>query len=217
MWLGQIEQSGAVLLRYPGRAQPRCQAHSWSLQRVLSEDVLQPFVVGGGADAGGADRRSDGSRSSGLGGRRTGTMGCMSRRRSSRSPARQPRMDSASACPCGLPASYQECCGAMHRGVAAAPTAERLMRSRFSAFSVGDVAYLLRTWHPTTRPARLELDKGLRWVRLEVLETTGGSFVHAEGTVRFRAHYVSRGVEGHLDENSRFVRVEGAWVYLGAL
>lgn len=91
------------------------------------------------------------------------------------------------------------------------------MRSRYSAFSVGDVAYLLRSWHPTTRPPRVELDAGLRWVRLEVLETTGGSPFHTEGTVRFRAHYLSQDVEGHIDEHSRFVRHEGAWSYLGAL
>ena len=90
------------------------------------------------------------------------------------------------------------------------------MRSRYSAFSVGDVAYLLRSWHPTTRPPRVELDDGLRWVRLEVLETTGGSPFHTEGTVRFRAHYLNQGIEGHLDEHSRFVRHEGAWSYLGA-
>lgn len=91
------------------------------------------------------------------------------------------------------------------------------MRSRFSAFSVGDAGYLLRTWHPSTRPARLDLGGGLRWVRLEILETTGGSAVHTEGTVRFRAHYLERGVPGEMEENSRFVRDGGAWTYLGAV
>jgi SEC-C motif-containing protein len=98
-----------------------------------------------------------------------------------------------------------------------AATAEQLMRSRYSAFGVGDAAYLLRTWHPSGRPARLGLDSKTRWVRLEVLETTGGSVVHTEGTVRFRAHYVERGNPGELEENSRFVRFEGRWVYAGAL
>ncbi|MEU6784037.1 YchJ family metal-binding protein [Nonomuraea angiospora] len=120
-------------------------------------------------------------------------------------------------CPCGLPASYQDCCGRLHRGEAAAATAEQLMRSRYSAFGVGDAAYLLRTWLPSARPARLDLDRKTRWVRLEVLETTGGSVVHTEGTVRFRAHYVERGNPGELEENSRFVRFEGRWVYAGVL
>ncbi|MEV0234992.1 YchJ family metal-binding protein [Nonomuraea sp. NPDC050786] len=120
-------------------------------------------------------------------------------------------------CPCGLPTPYQDCCGKLHRGAAAAATAEQLMRSRFSAFGVGDAAYLLRTWHPAARPASLDLDRKVRWVRLEVLETTGGSVVHTEGTVRFRAHYTERGRAGVLEENSRFVRLEGRWVYAGAL
>ncbi|MEU9832331.1 YchJ family protein [Streptosporangium sp. NPDC048047] len=136
-------------------------------------------------------------------------------RRSPRSP--RPSAASAGPCPCGLPAPYRDCCGRLHRGEAAAPTAEALMRSRYSAFAVGDTAYLLRTWHPRTRPPRLDLDRSLRWTGLEVLETTGGSAFHTEGTVRFRACYVERGAEGRLEEHSRFVREEGAWVYVGAL
>ncbi|WP_055501164.1 YchJ family protein [Nonomuraea pusilla] len=126
-------------------------------------------------------------------------------------------MPRPSSCPCGLPAPYDDCCGRFHRGDAAAPTAELLMRSRFSAFSVGDEAYLLRTWHPADRPARLGLDRRLRWVRLEILETGGGSVVHAEGTVRFRAHYLERGRPGQMEEHSRFVRLDGHWVYAGTL
>jgi SEC-C motif-containing protein len=130
---------------------------------------------------------------------------------------RRAKAPSVVPCPCGLPASYRECCGRLHSGTAAALTAEALMRSRFSAFSVGDTGYLLRTWHPSTRPARLDLAKETKWVRLEVLETTGGTAFHTEGTVRFRAHYVERGGEGRLDEHSRFVRHDGGWVYVAAL
>ncbi|GAA3159013.1 YchJ family metal-binding protein [Planomonospora alba] len=136
---------------------------------------------------------------------------------SRRGPRPQTRPGPAAPCPCGLPAPYRDCCGRLHRGEAAAATAESLMRSRFSAFSVGDEAYLLRTWHPATRPSRAGTDRSVRWVRLEVLETTGGSVFHTEGTVRFRAHYVERGRTGELEENSRFVRHEGAWAYVGAL
>ena len=42
------------------------------------------------------------------------------------------------------------------------------MRSRYSAFVRGDAAYLLATWHPSTRPASLDLEPGLRWLGLEV-------------------------------------------------
>lgn len=114
------------------------------------------------------------------------------------------------SCPCGLPQAYEACCGRFHSGAAAAPTAEALMRSRYCAFVQGNVGYLLRTWHPRTRPGRLELDPGMRWTGLEVLGTSAGSAFHTTGTVEFRASY--RG--GSLHELSRFERVDGAWVYV---
>lgn len=123
----------------------------------------------------------------------------------------------AAACPCGLPASYGECCGALHAGKAAAPTAERLMRSRYAAFAAGDAAYLLRTWAAATRPPELDLDPEVRWTGLDILGRTGGSAFHAEGTVEFRARYRLRGQDGEQRENSRFVREGGLWVYVEAL
>ncbi|MGW5618927.1 YchJ family protein [Streptomyces sp. NPDC003877] len=114
------------------------------------------------------------------------------------------------SCPCGLPRAYEACCGRYHSGPAAAPTAEALMRSRYCAFVKGDTGYLLRTWHPRTRPGTLEMDPGTRWTGLEILGTAGGSAFHSAGTVEFRASY--RG--GSLHERSRFERVEGAWVYV---
>ncbi|GAA2222747.1 YchJ family protein [Streptomyces nogalater] len=116
----------------------------------------------------------------------------------------------ARTCPCGLSASYDACCGRFHTGRAAAPTAELLMRSRYSAFVKGDTAYLLRTWHPGTRPGRLDLDPGTRWTGLRILDTVDGSAFHTTGVVEFRASY--RG--GALRERSRFERVDGAWVYV---
>ncbi|MFD5480330.1 YchJ family protein [Streptomyces hawaiiensis] len=114
------------------------------------------------------------------------------------------------SCPCGLPQAYEACCGRFHSGAAAAPTAEALMRSRYCAFVKGDAGYLLRTWHPRTRPGTLELDPGMRWTGLEILGTGEGSAFHSSGTVEFRASY--RG--GSLHERSRFERVDGAWVYV---
>lgn len=88
------------------------------------------------------------------------------------------------------------------------------MRSRYSAFAVGDTAYLLETWHSTTRPGSLDLDPAVRWTGLEVLATTGGSLLAAEGTVEFRAHHVVEGTSGAQHENSRFAREDGRWRYL---
>ncbi|MEU1624807.1 YchJ family metal-binding protein [Streptomyces sp. NPDC020096] len=129
-------------------------------------------------------------------------------------PASRP---AGTTCPCGLPSAYEDCCGRLHRGTARAATAEQLMRSRFSAFAVHDEAYLLRSWHPGTRPPGVDFDPALRWLRLEILGGTGGSPFHNEGTVEFRAHYTERGQAGELHENSRFVRHEGDWVYLDGI
>jgi SEC-C motif-containing protein len=84
------------------------------------------------------------------------------------------------------------------------------MRSRYCAFVKGDAGYLLRTWHPRTRPAQLELDPGMRWTGLEILGTGDGSAFHSTGIVEFRASY--RG--GSLHERSSFERVDGDWVYV---
>ncbi|MEU4722861.1 YchJ family metal-binding protein [Nonomuraea dietziae] len=119
-----------------------------------------------------------------------------------------------SSCPCGLPAPYDECCGRLHRGEAAAETAEQLMRSRFSAFAVGDADYLLRSWHPSTRPAELAFEPRLRWKRLSIVATGAGGPADDEGTVEFRARFSRRGRAGEMREVSRFARHEGAWVYV---
>jgi SEC-C motif-containing protein len=102
----------------------------------------------------------------------------------------------------------------LHDGTVTATTAEQLMRSRYSAFALGDTGYLLATWHPTTRPRSLELDGDVRWAGLDVLATTGGSPLSSEGTVQFRAHYISGRTAGAQHENSRFVRDGGQWRYL---
>lgn len=84
------------------------------------------------------------------------------------------------------------------------------MRSRYSAFVTGNTAYLLATWHPSTRPATLHLDDSVRWYRLDILATTQGSPLDATGTVEFEAFY--RG--GSHREISSFVRERGRWFYV---
>ncbi len=118
-----------------------------------------------------------------------------------------------SACPCGSGASFGGCCGPPLRG-GAASTAERLMRSRYTAFAVGDTAYLSATWHPRTRPDHLELDPALTWTGLEIVATEAGGTEEASGVVEFRAHWREGGARGELHERSRFVRLRGRWHYL---
>jgi SEC-C motif-containing protein len=88
------------------------------------------------------------------------------------------------------------------------------MRSRFSAFVVRDAAYLLHTWHPSTRPRAVTLDGHTRFTRLDVLDHTGGSLFDNEATVLFEAHFVEAGRRGVMRENSRFVRESGRWLYV---
>ena len=118
----------------------------------------------------------------------------------------------ATACPCGTGLPLDACCGPLLAG-AAAPTAERLMRSRYTAYALGDLAHVRRTWHPSTRPGRL-VEQDVRWTGLEVIATSAGGLLAAEGTVEFRASYDDGRGGGQVHEVSRFVRDAGRWAYL---
>jgi SEC-C motif-containing protein len=121
---------------------------------------------------------------------------------------------SMTRCPClsGLP--YDACCGRLHSGVATAQTAEQLMRSRFTAFAVGAPDHLLATWHPSTRPATLELDADRRWYRLDVVATRDGGPFDRSGVVEFVAYHRGPQGAGTQHEVSRFVREDGRWYYV---
>jgi len=116
----------------------------------------------------------------------------------------------ADACPCGTGRTYAECCRPLHAGVAHAESAVRLMRSRYSAYVVHDTAYLLRTWHPRTRPSDLDASSGPAWQGLTVLETADGRDTDSVGEVEFEAAHA----DGVLHERSRFVKRAGRWVYV---
>ncbi|WKG05249.1 YchJ family protein [Mycolicibacterium sp. HK-90] len=123
-------------------------------------------------------------------------------------------MSSDEHCPCGTGLAYADCCGPLHAGGRPAPTAVALMRSRFSAFALGDVAYLLTSWHPRTRPSDLTLDATIAWRRLQIVDTDAGGEDDATGVVEFRAQYAHGGKRHILHERSRFERVKGRWRYL---
>jgi SEC-C motif domain protein len=113
-------------------------------------------------------------------------------------------------CPCGSTLAYEQCCQPLHRGEAAA-TPEALMRSRYSAFVVGQADYLLATWHPSTRPVELSLESSPDWVSLTSLDSSEAG---EAGQVHFRAvHRVGDGW-GYLEEQSQFVREQGRWLYV---
>lgn len=91
------------------------------------------------------------------------------------------------------------------------------MRSRFTAFRGGDAGWLLASWHPSTRPATLDLSDNPAWRGLQIIETLDGGPEDDTGVVEFRATYVlPAGGAEVMHERSRFVRENGRWSYLGA-
>ncbi len=133
--------------------------------------------------------------------------------------SRLPRLDKSSAlsprapCPCDGEQLYAACCGPWHAGLSAsvhAPTPEALMRSRYSAYVMGLIDYLMATWHPSTSPGDLELSP-VKWLGLEVRHTeTGGD----AGVVEFVARCRTSNGAQRLHESSRFVRQDGRWYYI---
>jgi SEC-C motif-containing protein len=126
-------------------------------------------------------------------------------------------MAAAPACPCGRldargrPLLLADCCGPILAGEPA-PTAERLMRSRYSAFVLGRIDHLLASWHASTRPADLSLEPGAKWLGLELRAhaQTGPDAAEVEFVARFRVG--GRAVRQH--ERSRFVREGRRWFYV---
>ncbi|TXS95935.1 YchJ family protein [Parahaliea maris] len=116
-------------------------------------------------------------------------------------------------CPCGSGQHYSACCGRFIDSEECAPTAEQLMRSRYTAFARGEADYLLATWHPATRPSRVRLDPAQRWIGLRILGSEQGGPEDDTGTVEFVARYKEAGRGHRLHEVSHFERIGGRWFY----
>ena len=130
-------------------------------------------------------------------------------------------------CPCGGAAPnrrdsdkaprFADCCGRFIDGGAAAPTALELMRSRYTAYVLGESQYLRDTWAPQTCPADLDVDTSApdapRWLGLQIKRFSPIDATHAE--VEFVARYKVSGRAHRLHESSRFIRGEdGRWRYV---
>lgn len=117
-------------------------------------------------------------------------------------------------CPCGLPQRYENCCGRYTCGHTPAPTAEALMRSRYTAYTLHLEPYLLATWHPDTRPVALNLkgEPQPKWLGLQVKSCRQIDEIHAE--VEFVARCKIGGRARRMHEISRFVLMEGRWYYV---
>ena len=117
------------------------------------------------------------------------------------------------SCACGSGFGFDDCCGRWQGGHPA-PTAEALMRSRYSAYVRGDVDYLRATWHASTRPDAEALlpEPGTRWLGLEVKRAADdGDTAVVEFVARFK---VGGKPAVRLHETSRYVREEGRWFYV---
>ncbi len=129
-----------------------------------------------------------------------------------------PEYDADARCPCLSGEVFGNCCRPVHAarkaGGHGAVTAEALMRSRYSAFVTGDAAYLLASWHTSTRPASLELDPSMVWRRLDIVDTVAGGPFDDTGIVEFAAHYRQDGERGVQRERSTFRREDGRWFYV---
>nr|MDP2192016.1 YchJ family protein [Rhodoferax sp.] len=120
-------------------------------------------------------------------------------------------------CPCGSDQPYAACCGRFHQSLNAdlaqrmdAPTPEALMRSRYSAYVLGRIDYLLATWHPSTAPGELA-PSPVKWLGLEVRHAQASGDA---GVVEFVARCRDGGRAQRVHETSRFVRQDGRWYYI---
>lgn len=111
------------------------------------------------------------------------------------------------SCLCGSDKAFSDCCQPYLSGAKPVPTAEALMRSRYTAYTLGDVQYLLDSWYHLTRPETIELERDVQWLRLNILASSTDQ-------VKFVATYRVNGKANKLRENSRFIREEGRYYYL---
>lgn len=121
----------------------------------------------------------------------------------------------ASNCLCGSPRPYQQCCALLHTQQAHAQTAEALMRSRFTAYSMHNGEYLLQTWDASTRPAEIDFsnDTG-EWTNLEIVMLKKGTAKDHKGIVEFKAFFTIDGEQRVMNEISRFIKKQDRWFYL---
>lgn len=117
-------------------------------------------------------------------------------------------------CPCDSGKSYLLCCQNYIEQARQAPTAEALMRSRYTAFTQLNEGYLRYSWHPDTCPKNIHLNENTQWLGLKIKKVLAGSTNDDEGQVEFVARSKHNGKASRLHENSRFTRVDNRWLYV---
>ncbi|HET6611234.1 MAG TPA: YchJ family protein [Kofleriaceae bacterium] len=122
-------------------------------------------------------------------------------------------------CPCGSGKTFADCCQLYLSGTEKPPTAEALMRSRYSAYVVHDIDYVFRTHDPKTsddvdREASEKWSTQAEWQGMEVVSTEGGQAGDKKGVVEFIARYRLKDQDFTHHEISQFERRDGTWLYL---
>ncbi|MEN8261637.1 MAG: YchJ family metal-binding protein [Pseudomonadota bacterium] len=123
-------------------------------------------------------------------------------------------------CPCGSGVDFEACCGGIIAGLRTACIAEELMRSRYTAYVLKKVDYLVQTTHPSSRTADLpdSIRKWMRqveWLKLHIVATAEGGEADLTGRVEFIAEYLSDSGPGRHHECSVFEKVDNDWYYVG--
>lgn len=123
-------------------------------------------------------------------------------------------------CPCCSDKDYEACCAPYLAGKTLPETAEQLMRSRYTAYTRVDLAYLKKTMAPEGREefdpkATEEWAKGSKWLGLKILKTKRGTAADDEGIVEFIAMYENGGKRAQHHEISEFTKDEsGQWLFV---
>ena len=124
-----------------------------------------------------------------------------------------------SQCPCGSGLEFEQCCEPFIKKEALPDTAEKLMRSRYSAYATVNMDYVHYSLHPdhqadhdvsAARKWAAESD----WLGLEIISTEAGGPDDTNGIVEFKANYREKGKIRQLHEISRFEKVDGRWTYV---
>jgi len=122
-------------------------------------------------------------------------------------------------CPCQSSKTYVECCLPYIEGTQPVPTAQALMRARYTAHAKGFYDYLESTVHPDLRneEERQQMEgwsKEVEWHSLEILATRDGGVDDTTGEVSFDAQYTVHGMPQHLREDAFFRKEDGTWFYV---
>ncbi len=117
-------------------------------------------------------------------------------------------------CPCDSQNDYTQCCGRYIEADELPEYPEQLMRSRYTAYAINNTEYLKKTWHKCTRPEQLQLDSGIKWIDLEIIDRQDYQLDNNEGWVEFVAKFKNNDCLQSLHERSRFLREDGQWFYV---